>query len=93
MRSVMRDWLAVQLTGAVRLPKARVLYKDGIIKVFDKSGHVATLTGADPVKRKGWRRSWQTMTDQGLLFMEGKCIACGGWARVAAQSKEVLWYG
>ena len=89
----MRDWLAVELTGAVRAPKARVLYHDGTFKVFNKEGLVTTFTGSNPEKRKGWRRSWVAETERGTMFMRGLCIACGGWARVAARRQQELWNG
>ena len=87
----MRDWLAVQLSGAVSLPKARVLYKEGTFKIFDKRGHVATLHGGNPTRVKGWRRTWETYTNRGRLTMNGRCIACGGWVKVAVQNGEQLW--
>jgi hypothetical protein len=87
----MKDWLAVQLQGAVNSPKARVLFKDGTFKVFTKAGHVATLYGGEPKKMPGWRRAWATETNRGYLEMHGKCIACGGWASIAMKRGRELW--
>jgi hypothetical protein len=86
-----RDWLAVELTGAFKSPKARVLWQGGVFKIFDKRGLIGQLVGNSPVKRPGWRRSWEADTEHGKLYLQGRCIACGGWIRVATKSKESLW--
>lgn len=89
----MRDFKAVQLDGAVRSPRARVLFHLGQMKVFTEAGEIASAQASEPVKRKGWRLVWDVDTELGRIEMRQRCMTCGGWWKTLATSAEALWHG
>jgi hypothetical protein len=88
-----KNWPAVELTGAISASKARVIYHEGTLKAFGKRGLIDTLASEPPKRRRGWLRTWQAQTERGVLNMRGKCMTCGGWLRVLTRPSEELWHG
>ena len=88
----MKDFKAVQLNGAIRSPKARVLFHLGRMKVFTEAGLIASAEAGDPVRRKGWRLVWDVDTSLGKVEMRQRCMTCGGWWKTLTTSAEALWH-
>lgn len=87
----MIDLKAVRVSGAVNIAKARVLWKDGTMKVFGKQGMIMVTKATEPQRAKGWLRSWIVDTDRGTLKLSAKCQC--GWRDVARIPANELWGG
>ncbi len=89
----MLNFRSVSIKGAVNLARARVLWQDGSLKVFNALGLVLSTRSKEPTRSKGRIRAWDVDTDMGHLVMRGKCTTCGGrkWRRVTYMNDEELW--
>jgi hypothetical protein len=87
----MVDFPSVRVSGAVTIARARALYNDGVLRLYGKSGRITELQATQPVLKKGWFRSWYTMTDKGILKLSARCLTCGGWRKVTRAKADELW--
>ena len=89
----MIDLKSVSIRGAFNYARARVLWKDGILKVFGVDGLMLEIISEQPAKRQGHIMSWDAKTGKGDINIRGKCITCGGrkWWRVIYLPKRELW--
>lgn len=92
-RKLMLNFLSVSIRGAFNFGRARVLWHDGTLKVFDPKGLVLTSPAEKPVKKKGYLRAWDIKTKKGDIIMRGKCMTCGGkrWWRLMRIPENDLW--
>lgn len=87
----MIDLPSVHITGAIRFARARVLWHQGLMKLYTKSGKIAEMQSSEPQRLKGWRRVWLAETEHGEIRLSAKCSSCGGWSKVARPDAEALW--
>ena len=89
----MDNFASVSVRGAFNFARARVLWKDGLLRVFGKDGPVLDILAEKPVKKKGHLLTWSVQTVKGEITLHSKCITCGGreWWRVVFMSSDELW--
>jgi hypothetical protein len=92
------DFATVSLQGEPGIPafnsaRARVIWNDGLLRVFTVTGLVLELKTSEPVRLKGLLRSWLVESDVGSIVMRAKCMTCGGppWWRLLRIPMEELW--
>ena len=87
------NYPSVSIKGAFNYSRARVLWKDGLLKVFGLDGPVLEVVSDRPVKKRGYLMAWDISTGKGKVIMRGKCITCGGkkWWRIIYMSRFDLW--
>lgn len=89
----MLNFRSVSIRGAFNIGRARVLWHDGELKVFDTKGLVMSTPAEEPVKNKGYLRRWDIKTKKGDIIMRGRCMTCGGkkWWRIMYIPETELW--
>lgn len=89
----MIDMRSVSLSGALASARARVIWDDGLLKIWNRDGFVTALKAEKPVKIRGYLARWDTKTERGNLEIRGKCLGCGGrkWWKFMTVSTETLW--
>ena len=89
----MQNYRSVSIKGAFSAARARVLWYDGTLKVFDATGLVLETVANQPQRRPRHVRVWDVQTARGDIVMRGKCMTCGGkaWLRVMAIPADTLW--
>lgn len=89
----MINFLSVTIKGAFNFSRARVIWHDGILKVFDHKGVVLSTPSDEPVRNTGYLRSWDVKTSKGAIIMRGKCMTCGGkkWWQLMRIKDVDLW--
>ncbi len=87
------NFSSVSINGIFNYARARVLWRDGVLRIFTVPGLHLEIASRQPVKRSGFLRTWDVKTDKGNIVMKGKCITCGGsgWLRLVAKSSDALW--
>jgi hypothetical protein len=88
-----RNYRSVSIKGAFSAARARVLWYDGVLKVFDVAGQVLETVANEPQRKPRHVRVWDVKTARGDIVMRGKCMTCGGkkWLRVMAIPADELW--
>lgn len=79
----MHNYRSVSTKGAVKLSRARALWYDSRLKVFDVNGLVLDIEADEPKRRPRHIRVWDVETARGAIVMRGKCMTCGGKAWLA----------
>lgn len=88
----MKDFSTVTISGAFKLPKCRAIWKDGLIRMYDKTGRkIMEAPASKPTRIARFRNAWESATDSGIIQLRSKCMTCGGWWAAARQKAEVLW--
>lgn len=87
----MIDLPSVRMSGAFNHARARVLWRKGIMRAFDKKGFVFELGASEPQRTKGWLRTWVVRTFHGDIKLKAKCSTCGGWSKITRIPAEELW--
>jgi len=89
----MLNFLSVSISGAFNFGRARVLWHEGIMKVFNADGFVIQKKADKPKRLSGHIRMWQSETEDGSIILKGKCMTCGGskWWKVYRASSDELW--
>jgi len=87
----MLDLPSVKVTGAINIARARALYQDGSLRLYNQMGRIRTIVCTEPVPKKGWRSTWSAMTDIGAIVLKSRCSSCGGWRVVTDIPAEELW--
>ena len=88
----MIDHKAVSISGVKNIARARVLWKDGVLKAYTKNGLVWGVKSEAPTVRKGgWTRHWEANTESGEILMRQRCMTCHGWRKVTKIKAEQLW--
>jgi hypothetical protein len=84
---------SVSIRGVFNYARARLLWSDGLMRVYTPDGLVLELISDQPVRRPGYVHTWDVKTSKGNIEVRGKCITCGGkkWWRVAFAPSEELW--
>ncbi len=87
------NFKSVAVRGAFNCSRARVLWYDGLLRIFDVNGLVLETKAEKPQKKPRFLRTWNVKTAKGDLTMTGKCMTCGGkqWRRVTFMSSQELW--
>lgn len=88
----MVDLPSVSVKGAIVFARARVLWKDGLLRMFTKEGKVwESISERPTVTLSYWSRQWKAETMRGDILMKTKCSTCGGWRKVTRLSADELW--
>lgn len=89
----MIDLKSVSVRGAFNYGRARVLWKDGMLKVFGVDGVLLEIMSEKPVRKKGHLMAWDAKTGKGSITLRGKCMTCGSrkWWPIYYKSKHELW--
>ena len=89
----MQNYRSVSIKGAFSAGRARVLWYDNSLKVFDVNGLVLETVAEAPLRRPRHVRVWDVKTARGDIVMRGKCMTCGGkaWLRTMAVPADELW--
>jgi len=89
----MKNFRSVLLRGAFNTSRARAIWYDGLLKVFDTHGLMWSAPSKEPQRRPGHIRVWDAETTEGNIVMRGKCLTCGGsqWRRVTSAPAQTLW--
>ena len=89
----MQNYRSVSIKGALQASRARVLWYDNSLKVFDVNGLVLETVAEAPQRRPRHVRVWDVKTARGDIVMRGKCMTCGGkaWLRIMAIPADELW--
>lgn len=86
------DLASVRVSGAISLPRARVLWKDGLLRMFTKEGIVWEAPARAPkAVPSRWYKLWHVDTDRGEIVLRNRCSTCGGWRSVTKVPAETLW--
>lgn len=87
------NFRSVSIKGAFSAARARVLWYDGCLKVFDANGLVLETAANEPQRKPRHIRVWSVRTARGDIVMRGKCMTCGGkkWLGVMAIPADELW--
>ena len=89
----MINYRSVSIKGAFNVGRARALWHNGVLKVFDMTGFVLAIAAEKPARNKGLLRAWDVKTEKGDIIMRGKCMTCGGkqWWRIMYIPEGELW--
>jgi hypothetical protein len=92
----MKDTLnfsSVSIKGAFDYARARVLWHDGLLRVYTVGGLALEIAALRPVKRSRHLRTWDVDTGKGDIVIRWKCITCGGrkWWHLIATPSDELW--
>ena len=88
-----KDFKAVTITGAFNYGRARVLWFDGWLRVYVRTGCVQEVKAELPVRRLRFLRTWDVKTELGNVILKGKCLTCGGkqWRHITFMPFDELW--
>jgi hypothetical protein len=89
----MIDLKTVSVSGAFSYGRARVLWKNGMLKVFGVDGVLLEIVSESPARKPGHWNTWIARTGKGNITLRGKCMTCGGrkWWRIIYMPKNELW--
>jgi len=87
----MIDLPSVKVSGAVSVARARVLWQDGMLRVYTKKGRVEELRSTEPKRMHGMWPRWAAETNRGQVVFSSRCPSCGGWTAVTRINREELW--
>jgi hypothetical protein len=89
----MINFSSVSIRGAFNFSRARVIWHEGELKVFDFQGVLLSTPAQEPTKKPGYLRAWDVKTKKGDIIMRGKCMTCGGkkWWRMMLIPDRDLW--
>ncbi len=92
MKSIL-NFRSVSVRGAFNFSRARVLWYDGLLRVYGLDGLVLEEVSNEPQAKRGYLKSWVVKTSRGIVTLRNKCMACGGmkWRRVYNLSNIELW--
>jgi hypothetical protein len=91
------NFTSVSIKGTFNLGRARVLWRDGLLRVYSIDGLIAEYLADQPVKRPHYLHTWDVRLgqngDAGMITLRMKCITCGGrkWWAIAYMPLEKLW--
>ena len=87
------DLKSVGMRGVFNFSRVRVLWYDGVLKVYTVDGLHLELITELPIRRPGYMRSWSVKTNKGDIILRAKCMACGGrqWWRIMYMPFDRLW--
>ena len=89
----MINFASVSIRGAFNFARARVIWHDGLLRVFGKTGPMLDIIADEPRKKPGHVWTWDVHTAKGDIVLRNKCITCGGreWWRVVLAPTDELW--
>lgn len=89
----MKDFRAVQITGAIHPPqKVRAIFKDGLVKVFNQNCELIEVAiSQEPRRVPRTLGRWTAQTSRGPIELVEKCLTCGGHFPIARKSLKDLW--
>lgn len=89
----MISFRSVSIKGAFNFGRARVLWNDGLLRVFCYDGLALEIKAQPPVKRIRHLATWDITTERGEITLRNKCITCGGrkWWPVYYMEQNDLW--
>jgi hypothetical protein len=87
------NFSSVSIKGAFNYARARVLWHDGLLRVFTLDGLSLEIVALRPVKRHRYIMTWDVDTGKGDIVMRLKCVTCAGrkWWRLVAMPSDELW--
>jgi hypothetical protein len=89
----MIDRRHVSIRGSFSYARARVLWENGILRIYGPGGIMLEVQSQIPVKKVGYLRAWDIATAKGTIVARGKCMTCGGrkWWKITSMPKDKLW--
>ncbi len=89
----MINFNSVSIRGVFNYARARVIWNDGLLRVFGKDGPMLDIMADKPRKKPGHILTWVVKTAKGDITLRNKCITCGGrrWWRIVNVSNDELW--
>jgi len=89
----MINFRSVSIKGAFNHARARVIWNNGVLKVFTINGMILSIGAQRPQVKRGFIRTWDVETAKGNITMRAKCMTCGGrkWWPVYYASDTDLW--
>ncbi len=93
MPNQITSFSSVSIKGVFNYKRARVLWYDGLLRVYTVDGLRLEVIAEQPSPRPGYLRSWTVRTDKGDIILRRRCVTCGGkeWRRLAYRSTNELW--
>jgi len=87
------DLKSASMHGQWRHARVRVLWRDGLLRVFGLVGLLLELKTKEPVRMKGFLNSWLVDSDIGQIILKSRCMTCGGpkWWRLMRIPADDLW--
>lgn len=87
------DLKSASMHGTHTFGRVRVLWRDGMLKAYDRVGPVLEIRATEPKRKPGYLRAWESSTDNGPILIKPKCITCGGraWWKIMRMSENDLW--
>ena len=91
------NFTSVSIKGTFNFGRARVLWRDGMMRIYTIDGLVSEYMADQPTKRDRYLHTWDVNLgkngDAGSITLRMKCITCGGrkWWRIAYMPLEQLW--
>ena len=87
------NFTSVALSGDLTCGRARVLWYDGLLKVYTPDGLLREVPTNKPVMRPRFLSTWDAFTFGGVVTLKRKCMTCGGrqWWRLMRIPSEELW--
>ena len=89
----MFDLKAAKVQGAASCARARVLWRDGLLRAYSPTGMVFGIDTTKPVKMKGYLNSWLVDSSAGPIVIKSRCMTCGGpqWWKLMRIPGNKLW--
>lgn len=89
----MINFSSVSISGVFNYGRSRVLWKDGLLRVYTVDGLRLEITAEKPILRSGYLNSWTVKTGKGDIVLRKKCLTCGGrrWWQLMYKSIDELW--
>lgn len=90
----MKNFTTVTVKGSFNFARARVIWRDGVLRVFTLEGLALDLPASAPKKRPGYVHTYDVdLGGKGTITLRGKCVTCGGrkWWKIAYRPANLLW--
>ena len=89
----MINFRSVSIKGTFNYGRARVLWHDGLLKVFTPNGLVLRVRSKIPTRKEGRLKAWHVETVRGNITLSSKCMTCGGkkWWNTYYTPDAELW--
>lgn len=89
----MIDFKSVSIRGVFNAARARVLWKDGVMRVWGVKGFLFEVPASEPRRVPGHLGRWDSETERGPIQLRFKCLGCGGrkWWSFMRIDQDELW--
>lgn len=84
------DIRSAKVRGAQSSGRARIIWLEGRLIGFNKEGKIFDVEAEKPLRRPGYIRAWDSVTQAGVVHIDETCWTCNGWLVIAMKSIEEL---